>query len=76
MKLCCMELPGRGHEVVAVVRNPDKLAPRTASQYSRGTYRARMGLSEAIGGAFCAVRVTGGLTETADPPLRFALSGR
>jgi putative NADH-flavin reductase len=45
------ELLGRGHEVVAVVRNPDKLAPNDGLTVQQGDLSSVEAIAEAIGGA-------------------------
>jgi putative NADH-flavin reductase len=45
------ELLGRGHEVVAVVRNPDKLAPNDGLTVRQGDLSSVEAIAEAIGGA-------------------------
>jgi putative NADH-flavin reductase len=45
------ELLGRGHEVVAVVRNPDKLAPNDGLTVQQGDLSSVDAIAEAIGGA-------------------------
>ena len=53
------ELLARGHEVVAVVRNPDKLAPRDGLTVQKGDLSSVEGIVEAIGGAQAVVSAYG-----------------
>jgi putative NADH-flavin reductase len=53
------ELLGRGHEVVAVVRNPDKLAPNNGLTVQQGDLSSVEALAEAVGGAQAVVSAYG-----------------
>src|SRR5258708_38840024 len=50
---------GRGHEVVAVVRNPDKLAPNDGLTVQRGDLSSAEAITEAIGGAQAVISAYG-----------------
>jgi putative NADH-flavin reductase len=53
------ELLGRGHEVVAVVRNLDKLAPNDGLTVQQGDLSSVEAIAEAIGGAQAVVSAYG-----------------
>jgi hypothetical protein len=53
------ELLGRGHEVVAIVRNPDKLAPNDGLTVQQGDLSSVEAIAEAIGGAQAVVSAYG-----------------
>jgi hypothetical protein len=53
------ELLGRGHEVVAVVRNPDKLAPNNGLTVQQGDLSSVEAIAEAVGGAQVVVSAYG-----------------
>lgn len=53
------ELLDRGHEVVAVVRNPDKLAPNDGLTVQQGDLSSVEAIAEAIGGAEAVVSAYG-----------------
>jgi uncharacterized protein len=53
------ELLGRGHEVVAIVRNPDKLAPNDGLTVQQGDLASVEAIAEAIGGAEAVVSAYG-----------------
>jgi hypothetical protein len=53
------ELLGRGHEVVAVVRNPDTLAPNDGLTVQQGDLSSVEAIAEAIGGAQAVVSAYG-----------------
>ncbi|HZZ38443.1 MAG TPA: NAD(P)-dependent oxidoreductase [Acidobacteriaceae bacterium] len=53
------ELLDRGHEVVAIVRNPDKLAPNDGLTVQQGDLSSVEAIAEAIGGAQAVVSAYG-----------------
>lgn len=53
------ELLARGHEVVAIVRNPDKLAPNDGLTVQQGDLSSVEAIAEAIGGAQAVVSAYG-----------------
>jgi len=53
------ELLNRGHEVVAIVRNPDKLAPNDGLTVQQGDLSSVEAIAEAIGGAQAVVSAYG-----------------
>lgn len=53
------ELLGRGHEVVAVVRDPDKLAPNDGLTVQQGDLSSAEAIAEAVGGAQAVVSAYG-----------------
>jgi putative NADH-flavin reductase len=53
------ELLGRGHEVVAIVRNPDKLAANDGLTVQQGDLLSVAAIAEAIGGAEAVVSAYG-----------------
>ena len=53
------ELLGRGHEVVAIVRNPDKLAPNDGLTVQQGDLSSVEAIAEAIGGAQAVISAYG-----------------
>ena len=53
------ELLERGHEVVAVVRNPDKLAPNDGLTVQQGDLSSVEAIAEAIGGAQAVISAYG-----------------
>ena len=53
------ELLGRGHEVVAVVRDPEKLAPNDGLTVQQGDLSSVEAIAEAIGGAQAVVSAYG-----------------
>ncbi len=53
------ELLDRGHEVVAIVRNPDKLAPNDGLTVQQGDLSSVETIAEAIGGAQAVVSAYG-----------------
>jgi uncharacterized protein len=53
------ELLGRGHEVVAVVRHPDNLAPNDGLTVQQGDLSSAEDVAEAIGGAQAVVSAYG-----------------
>jgi hypothetical protein len=53
------ELLARGHEVVAVVRNPDKLAPNDGLTVQQGDLSSAEAIAEAIGGAQAVISAYG-----------------